>query len=302
VAVAAIAMESYGGYMRAIVLAGADELTRSGATGLLATKSAGVSALFSFITPTAAMIAGAMSFDGLLVPLRHHGMRIFRIIPLWLLRGAYYLLFGPFLREPYLHDPEIEVPAEPELPEDIALPEEVAQPQPIIQSCIMEADTLSRAMVDEAVEFKTEAHALALAMAGLLGSMAIFIATKVKQSPKHIIDVNPANIVAEFIQRSLRRAANRCFKTVRPWRGTPPYRATPPASMPTIPAKCCWKKSKRSTASGRVYNCWFSRPRRARCNWPLSSLTASGRRIPSSGARIPTPEWNRKVSKHWRTH
>jgi hypothetical protein len=86
----------------------------------------------------------------------------------------------------------------PALSEDILLPEEVVQPDPVIHSGIMAADTMSQSMVDEAVALKTETHALAVAMTGLLAGIAGFMATKVKHGPQHTLEVHPGNIVAEF--------------------------------------------------------------------------------------------------------
>ena len=195
VALVAIVAETAGGYIRARVLEGADDLALAGSSGLLGVQTAWVSALLSFLAPMAEMIAGVLFFEGVLAPLGHHGLRVLRIIPLWLLRGGGFLLYGPFLREPFLTEPAcaVETPLE-----ETAMPEEASQPQPLIHDSVLAAERVTRGMVDAAITLKTETHALAAALAGLSGAITAFLATKLKHGPRHTVEVQPGAVVDEF--------------------------------------------------------------------------------------------------------
>jgi hypothetical protein len=185
-----VAVEAGGGYMRARLMHGSDDVSRS-MMGFLAQQDGVISALFSLAAPLAEMIASVLIFEGVFIPLSYHGLRVFRIIPVNIFRGVGYLLYGPFLQSPYMDDPKIEET-------EMADQEPTPLAPPTIMDIIENADHVSQFMLDEAVALKTGTQALSLAFTGLLGGIASFIVSKVKHGPSRVNNVNPRVTVDEF--------------------------------------------------------------------------------------------------------
>lgn len=193
IAVTTVGFEAFGGYMRARLIEGTDEALAS-SVNILGSQSAIVSGMISFAAPLAEMIASVFVFEGLLVPIGYQGLRLFRIMALWLAKGFATLIYGPFLREPFLEDAVI-------------APEEPVEEEPEPDQRILAANIASQSILDDALTIKTGSMTLLASSTSVVGGIGAFLTTRLRQWPQRKVDVDPQMIVAAFM-RTLEKVRN----------------------------------------------------------------------------------------------